>query len=161
MNTQDSARSADVRPSRVWLGKCVEQLLLGIIIGVSAGAVLEGSKAWQRNLAHERERAEQIAFFVRLKDQMGDVCAGKTKWWAADGFQTPDELRHFQMGAHARHLQRALAGRSTRLTFDEIYDAERVHAEIKAALDEGRHSLTQFRCNGLVNWLGDTKLFGL
>lgn len=139
-------------------GSYVERAFVGVVIGVTVGFVLAVSTAIFDALNHAGERREQIAFFRDLVDKMQEVC-DDTAGLKTDQYErSADQMMHFNLSAHARHLRGALDGRSDRLTFDEIYEVENVHYHIKMVLSQVNHSISKGACSELVSELKSTSL---
>lgn len=113
-----------------------EKLFEGVVIGVSVGLVLAVSAAIYTARKHADERREQIAFFHELVGKMREVCNNTTGLKTEQVEFSADQMRHFHISNNVRHLRHTIDGRSTRLTFDEIYELEEAHYSIKMILDQ-------------------------
>lgn len=129
----------------------LEQMIVGVVIGITVGLVLAVSAAIFTSWTRVNERREQIAFFHQLVGEMQEVCDGTSELKTDQVELTADTMRHFHLRSHARHLRRALDGRSTRLTFDEIYEVEDAHHDIEMVLDRINTSLPKGACSELVS----------
>lgn len=138
----------------------VEQVFVGVVIGITVGLVLAVSAAIYDTWTHANERREQLAFFHEIAEKMLEVCNDTEELKTKQVERSADQMRHFHLRNHARHLRSALDGRATRLTFDEIYEVDEVHYYIKMVLDQTGLSFSKGACLELVSALKNTSLLG-
>ena len=102
----------------------VKQVFSGVVIGITVGLVLAASAAIFRTWTHDNERHEQISFVRELVGKMQNVCEDATELKTELAKFSADEVRLHELRIYVRHLRHTLDERSTRLTFDEIYEVE-------------------------------------
>ena len=158
MGAEHGAPENRVQPMTLGKRGYLEQLFLGVVIGVTVGLVLAASAAIFDHWSRANERREQITFFAELANKMQEVCDNTAALKTGQVYKSADQMRHFHFRNHARHLQHALEGRATRLTFDEIYEVENVHSYINLVLNKLGSSLSEDACSELMSSLENTSL---
>ena len=161
MGTENGTRGDGAQYAALGKGGYVEQAFVGVVIGLTVGLVLAVSAAIFDAWTHAGERREQIAFFRELLDKMQEVCNDTAGLKTEQVERSAEQMRHFHLRMHARHLRSALDGRSTRLAFDEIYEVENVHYYIQMVLSQADSSIfSKGACSELVSELKSTSLLG-
>lgn len=117
----------------------------GLIAGVCAGLMLIAIQGKRDAQVAESERTRQLSFFKDWRDSMREVRVETEGVESNLVSFTADQVRHWEVLIRIKHIRRVLEGRSSRLTFDEIYEVEEAHDMAAMVLDQV-NQLSQGAC---------------
>lgn len=130
------------------------EVLIGVVAGVSAGLILATLATIYNIVNNKIERHKQIQFFIELTGIMKKNCDDPAEPKSEKVEISADHWRFFHLRNHVRHFRHALDERSTRLSFDEIYEGKDALYEIEVTLDYLQSRLPELpkgACSELVS----------
>ena len=100
----------------------------GVVIGVSAGAILSLATAAIETIGNCRERREQVRYLAHLIDDYRSRIYSAADFEFRQQSATRDQMRKLYYDDMRRTVRSVLQERSSRLSYDEVMDVRSVFA---------------------------------